>query len=104
MLEGSLVAGVTLNRETLKLSDRPALVTIRAVQTSVPAYQGKAVIVFLYPLGNDVPALHCMTLFTIGTHLAAVNVGMTVRTVRSSVGEYWLGMALGTGNTLVQAA
>jgi len=60
--------------------------------------------VFLYPLGIDVPALHGVALLTIGTHLASMNVGMTVGTVRSSVREHWLGMALGTGNTLVQSA
>jgi hypothetical protein len=60
--------------------------------------------VFLYPLGNDVPALHGVTFFAIGAHLAAMNVRMTVSTVRSSVGEHWLRMALGTGNTLVQTA
>lgn len=38
LLEGSLVAGVTLNRETLKLSDRFALVTVRAVESGVAAY------------------------------------------------------------------
>jgi len=104
LLEGSLVAGVTLDRKTLKLPDRFALVTVRAVESRMAAYKRKAVIVFLYPLSNDVPSLHGMTLLTIGTHLASMNVGMTVSTVRSSVGEYWLGMALSTGNTLVQAA
>jgi hypothetical protein len=38
LLEGSLVAGVTLNGETLKLSHRCALVTVRAVQSGMAAY------------------------------------------------------------------
>lgn len=38
LLEGSLVAGVTLNRETLKLSYRFALVTVRAVESGMAAY------------------------------------------------------------------
>lgn len=59
---------------------------------------------FLYALGNDVPALQSMTLFAIGAHLAAMDVRMTVSTVRPSVGEHWLRVALGTRNTLVQAA
>jgi len=37
LLEGSLVTGVTLNRETLKLSDGCALVTVRAVKSGVTA-------------------------------------------------------------------
>lgn len=104
LLEGSLVAGVALNGKALKLPNRAALVTIRAVQASVTAHQRKAVVVLLDPLGNDVPAFYRVTLLAAGAHLAAMDIGVTVGAVRPRVGEHRLRMTLGTGNTLVKAA
>jgi hypothetical protein len=104
LLERSLMAGIALNGESLKLPDGFTLVAIRAIQSGVATHEGKTIIVFFYPLGNGAPSLHRVTLFAICTHLPAVDVGMTVGAVRSRVREDRLGVALRARNTLMLAA
>jgi hypothetical protein len=60
--------------------------------------------VFLDPLANKAPPLHSVTFFAIRTHLPAVDIGVTVGAVRPCIGEDRLGVALRTGDTLVEAA
>ncbi len=103
LLIGALVARVALDGKSLKLPDRLALMTIRTVQTGMSSYQRKTVIVFPHLLQNDAPAFNGMALFAVGSHLAAMNVSVTVRTIRSCVRKNRLGMALGTSHSLVQA-
>ena len=55
-------------------------------------------------LQDNVPAFHGVAAFAVCTHLAAVDVGMTIRAVGTCVRKDRLGMTLGTGNTFVQAA
>lgn len=67
-------------------------------------HQGKAVGVIFGPLGDDVPPFYRVALFAVGSHLAAMDVGVAVRAVRSCVREDRLGVALSTGNALVQTS
>src|SRR5581483_9005694 len=77
---------------------------IVALQCGMGSDQREAVLMVLYILNGDVPALHRMALFAARSHLAAVDVSMTVSALVSYVAEHRLGVALRTGNTLVHAA
>lgn len=103
LLIGALVAGITLDGESLELPDRLALVTIRTIQSGMSPHQGEAVIVFLYPLRNDVPPFHGMALFAIGSHLAAMNISVAVGAIGSGVREHRFRMTLRARYSLVQA-
>ena len=104
LLESFLVAGIALNRESLKLSNGFALVAIGAIQTSVSADQREAIFVFADSLQHEIPALHGMTLLAIGTHLTAVDVGVAVGAGCAGIGKHWFGVALGAGDAHVHAA
>ena len=95
------MAGVALNRESLKLSYCFALVTVRAIQSSMTANQREPVVMLLGALGDRGPALYGVTLFAVCAHLAAMNIGMAIGTVGPHVREDWLGVTLRTGNALV---
>src|SRR5580704_11837618 len=103
LLKCALVAGVTLNRQSLELANRLALVTIGALQSRVSTYQREAIVVLLHSLQQDVPALHRVALLTVRPHLATMNVGVAVGAIHARIGEYRLGMALGAGDTFMQA-
>lgn len=100
----ALMAGVALDRQSLELANRLALVTIGAIQSSVPAYQRKPVVVLLHSLQQDVPTLHCVALLAVGSHLATMNVGVAVGAIHTRIGEYRFGVTLGAGDALVQTA
>ena len=104
LLIGALVTGITLSGEPLKLPNCFALMTVRTLQSGMSSHERETIVVFLYPLQNDVPSFDGMALCAIGPHLPAMNVGVAVGTVRSGVREHRLGMTLGTSHSLVQAA
>ena len=104
LLKGLLVARIALDRESLKLAHGFALVTVSAVQSCVATHQGEAVFVIFGSLGNDVPPFYGVTLFAVGTHLTAMDVGMTVSAVCPCIGEHRLGVTLRTRNALMEAA
>src|SRR5262249_19653443 len=85
LLISFLMTGVALNRQTHELTDGLALVTVRAVQSRMPAEQRKTVCMFSNRLQNNAPALHCVALFAVRPHLATVNVCMTVSAVDSGI-------------------
>lgn len=64
----------------------------------------KAILVLLDFVQRNHPSLHGMTLLAIRAELALVDVGVAIRTLRSHIGKYRLGMTLGAGNALVQTA
>jgi hypothetical protein len=68
------------------------------------SYQREPVVMLFCALGYQAPTLYRVTLFTARTHLPAMNVGMAIGAIRPHIREDWLGVALGTGNTLVLAA
>ena len=104
LLKSSLMAGIALDRESLELSDRFALVAVGAVEPGVSADQWKPVLVLAHALQNDIPTLHCMTLLTVCAHLAAMDIGVAVSAVGAGIGEHRLGVALGAGDTHVHSA
>lgn len=104
LLESSLMAGIALNRQALKLANRFAFVAIGAVQPGVPANQRKAIFVLAHALQNNIPALYGMTLLAIGTHLATMNVGVAVSAVGTGIGEHRLGVALVAGDARMHSA
>lgn len=99
----ALVARITLDGKPLELPDRLALMAVRTIQSGMSSHQWEAVIVFPYPLQNDVPPFHGMALFAVGSHLAAMNVSVAIRTIGSGVREHWLGVTLRASHSLVQA-
>lgn len=104
LLVGVLVTGVALDRKSLELSNRPALMAIGAIEPGMPSDQGEAIIVFPDSLQNDVPAFYGVTLLAVSPHLAAMNIGVTVSAIGTGVGEDGLGMTLGAGHAFVQTA
>lgn len=104
LLIGALVTGITLNGEPLELPNCLALMTVRTLQSGMSSHEREAIVVFPHPLQNDAPSFDGMALCAVGPHLAAMNVGVAVGTVRSGVREHRLGMTLGTSHSLVQAA
>jgi len=101
LLVGLLVTGIALDGQSLELPDGPALVTVGAVQPGMPAHEWEAVRVFPHRLEEDAPALHRVALFAIRPHLAAMDIGMTIRAVRACVGKHHLGMTPGASHILV---
>lgn len=104
LLKRSLMAGVALNRQALELSHRFALVTVCAVQPGMTSDQREPVLVLFRALSDQAPALDGVTLFTVRSHLPAMNVSMAIGAIGPNVCKDWLGMTLGTGNRLVLAA
>jgi len=66
--------------------------------------QRKAILVILYLLNRDIPPLHCMALFTIRPHLAAVDVRVAIRAILSHVREYGLYVTLHAFHFFVHSA
>ena len=104
LLKSVLMAGVTLDRQSLELSDCFALVAVCAIQPGVATDQRKAVIVLLHSLQDEVPSLHRVTVLAVCPHLAAVNIRVAVGAVRSHIGEHHFGVALRATDALVKAA
>ena len=96
LLIGCGVAGITLEREPLELSNRGALVATVARQRCVPADQRKPVLMIPNSLKRDLPALRGMAPFAIGTHLPTVDIGVAVSAPCPGIREHRLCVALGT--------
>lgn len=65
-----------------------------AINGCVRSDQREAVFVSAYRLQGHVPPDHAVTLLAIRAELAAMNIGVAVRTLRAYVTEYRLGVAL----------
>ena len=85
LLKRALVAGVTLNRQPLELSDGFSLMTVGAIQTCMSSDERKAVVVLLHSLQDDAPAFYRMAFFAIRSHLPAVQIGVAIRAVHTRV-------------------
>src|SRR5579864_8615504 len=102
--EIALMAGVALRGEALELADGRTLVAGVAVDDGVGAYQREAIKVLIDLLNRNVPSRHGVALFAVGTHLALVNVGVAVSTLRSDIREDRLDVALRASHAFVHAA
>ena len=103
LLECVLMAGVTLDRQPLELSDCFALVAVRAIQTGMSTDEREAVIVLLHILQDDVPSLHSVAVLAVCPHLPAVNVRVAVGAMRSHIRENHFGVALRAAHAFVKA-
>ena len=96
LLIGCGVAGIALERESLKLSNRSALMAAVALQRCVRADQRKPVLMIPKSLKRDLPALRGMAPFAIGAHLPPVDIGVAVSTPCPGIREHRLRVAPGT--------
>ena len=97
------VAGVALRRHRRKLTQCSVLVARVTIHRSVCAEQREAVGVSLNLFDCNLPSVHGVALFAIGSKLALVDVGMAVGAFLTDVGEDWFDVALGAGDALVHA-
>lgn len=102
LLIRSRVAGIALERKSLKLSGGRALVAAVALQRGMSSNQGKPVLVISDGLYRNLPAFDRVAAFAVCTHLAAMNVGVAIGTPRAGVGKDWFHVALRTGHVFVQ--
>jgi len=79
-------------------------VTVFTLNGGVCSQQRKAILVILYLLNGDVPALHGVALRAIRSHLPLVNVGVAILAVLPDVGENRLDVALRALHLFVHAA
>jgi len=84
----------TGGREPLELADRRTLVTILTLHRRMRPQQREPVLVILYLLHGDIPALHRVALRAIRAHLSLVHVGMAILAVLPHIRENRLHMAL----------
>lgn len=104
LLKSILMARITLDRQTLELSDGLALVAVCAIQARMATDQREAVVVLLHSLRDEVPSLHCVAVLTICTHLPPVDVCMAVGAMRSHIREDHFGVALRATHAFVKTA
>lgn len=99
-----LMAGIAICRKALELTGGGVLVALFALNQRVCAYKWKAVLVIAYCFQGNVPPLHGVATFAIGTELSAMNVGVAISASFTYVLENEAGVALGASNLLVHAA
>ena len=97
------MAGIALGREPVENAGRCLLVAFLALHCCMRPEKREAVLVILHLLDGDVPSLYGVALLAIRTHLAAVNVGVTVRAILSDACKNRLAMALDALHLLVHA-
>ena len=101
--EVRLVAGEALRRHGLEPTVGATLVTSIAVDSGVSSGQRETIVVILDVLVGDLPSAHGMTLFAIGTQLAAVNIGVAILAAFTDIGENHFDVTLGARDGGVQA-
>lgn len=74
-----------------------------AVQGRVGPQQRKPILVLVDLLGGNLPTFHAVTLLTIRTELAFMNVSVAISALVTHVGEYRFDVALCAGHSLMQA-
>lgn len=97
------MAGVALGCQSLELSSRRAFVARVALQSGMCAEQREAILVLRDLLYCHLPPLDRVTLCTIGSKLALMNVGMAVGASLTHVSKDRLDVALGTSHVLVHS-
>lgn len=102
LLIRSRVAGIALERKSLKLAGGRTLVAAVALQRGMSSNQGKPVLVISDGPHRNLPAFDRVAAFAVCTHLAAMNVGVAIGTPRAGVGKDWFHVALRAGHVFVQ--
>ena len=98
------VAGVALRRKAVENSGGELRVALIALNGRVRAEKREAVLVILHLLNGDIPAFNGVTLRAIGTHLAAMNIGVAIGAIFADIAEYRLAMALRAFHVFVHSA
>jgi len=98
------VARIAFSRHRLKPAVCSALVARIAIHSRVRAGQGKAVVMLLHLLDRDLPPANRVALFTVGSKLPLVNIGMAVLAALANTAEHRFHMTLGARHRLMHAA
>jgi hypothetical protein len=99
-----LVAGIAGGRQADKLPGRRVLVTVFALQQGMRPNQGKSILVVLNRLQRNLPAFYGVAICAIGAKLTPMDVGVTIRALRTYVLENQVRVALAATHVLVHAA
>ena len=75
-----------------------------ALDGGVSTQQRKSILVILYLLNRDIPALHRVALGAVRAHLPLVNICVAILAVFAYVGKNWLCMALDALDFFMHAA
>jgi len=98
------MARITCGRQADELPRSRILVAIFALYENMCSNEWKSILVVLNRLQRNLPSLDRVAVGAIGPELTAMNVGVTVRTLRTYVLENQAGMALGTAYVLMHTA
>ena len=98
------VAGIALGRKSLKLPCGSAFVTSFTLYRRMSADEREAILMVTNRGYGNLPAFDGVTRLTIRAELAAVDVGMAIRTFLSHIGKNEFYMALGALHIFVHAA
>jgi hypothetical protein len=98
------MARITGGRQADELARSRILVAIFALHENMCSNEWKAILVVLNRLQRNLPSLDRVAVGAIGPELTAMNVGVTVRTLRTYVLENQAGMALDTAHILMHTA
>jgi hypothetical protein len=98
------VAGIALCGEAEELADGRAGMAGLTRNSGMSAEERKTILMVFDLLRGEIPAFDGMALRAVGTHLAAVNVRVTIRAIFADVGEDGLDVALNTVHFFVHAA
>jgi hypothetical protein len=88
----------------LKLAYRRTLVAIFALHSGVRPQQREAVLVILYLLDGNIPALNRVTLGAVRAHFSLVDVGVAILAILANIGEDRFDVALRALHLFVHAA
>ena len=87
------VAGLAVCREPVENPGGCLFVAVLTKHRGVRTEQRKTILVILYPLDGNIPALNGMALLAIRAHLPLVHIGVAVRAVLANVREHRLHVA-----------
>lgn len=88
LLKVGVMAGNAAGWQSHELADGFAFVAINAIQHGMGAEEREAIGVIFYLLPKRLPAFDRVALRAIGAELAAVNVGVAIRALRSNIGKH----------------
>lgn len=102
-LEIRRVAGVAVRRHRLKPAGRSSFVAGIAIHCCMCASQRKAIVVLLHVPNGNLPSENGMTLLTVCSQLALMDVSMAILTALSDVREHGPDVTLGARHGCVHA-
>jgi hypothetical protein len=104
ILEIPHVAGIALSGQPCELAGRTVLMASDALHSRMRSDQRETIFVCAHRLHGHIPTNNRVTLLAIRSELAAMNIGVAIRTLRAYVTEHGLGMTLDAINLRVHSA